>query len=85
MVCIGGSIGTEYIHIPNKDECDWLRERLEKVKPYEFTREEKYMMLDRLMWSSTFEQFVASKYPGERRFGLEGAESLISGMKAMVE
>jgi len=42
------------------------------------------MMLDRLMWSSIFEQFVASKYPGERRFGLEGAESLIAGMKAMV-
>jgi 2-oxoglutarate dehydrogenase complex dehydrogenase (E1) component-like enzyme len=42
------------------------------------------MMMDRLMWSSIFEQFVASKYPGERRFGLEGAESLIAGMKAMV-
>jgi 2-oxoglutarate dehydrogenase E1 component len=42
------------------------------------------MMLDRLMWSSMFEQFVGSKYPGERRFGIEGAESLIAGMKAMV-
>ncbi|KAG2188029.1 hypothetical protein INT44_000780 [Umbelopsis vinacea] len=80
-----GSIGSEYIHIPNKDECDWLRERLEKVKPYDFSRDEKYMMLDRLMWSSIFEQFVATKYPGEKRFGLEGAESLIAGMKAMVD
>jgi 2-oxoglutarate dehydrogenase E1 component len=81
---IGGSIGAEYIHIPSKDECDWLRSRLEKIKPYEYSREERYMIMDRLMWSSIFEQFVASKYPGERRFGLEGAEALISGMKAMV-
>jgi hypothetical protein len=42
------------------------------------------MMLDRLMWSSIFELFVASKYPGEKRFGIEGAESLIAGLKAMV-
>lgn len=42
------------------------------------------MILDRLTWSDSFERFVASKYPSEKRFGLEGGETLIPGMKALV-
>ena len=42
------------------------------------------MILDRMIWSDSFERFVASKYPSEKRFGLEGGESLIPGMKALV-
>jgi 2-oxoglutarate dehydrogenase E1 component len=37
-----------------------------------------------LTWSDSFERFVAAKYPSEKRFGLEGGETLIPGMKAMV-
>lgn len=43
------------------------------------------MILDRLMWSDHFERFVATKYPTEKRFGLEGCESLIPGMKSMID
>jgi 2-oxoglutarate dehydrogenase E1 component len=43
------------------------------------------MILDRLIWSDSFERFIASKYPNEKRFGLEGAESLIPGMKALID
>lgn len=46
--------------------------------------EEKRVIFDRLTWSDSFERFVASKYPSEKRFGLEGGETLIPGMKAMV-
>lgn len=42
------------------------------------------VILDRLMWSDSFERFVSTKYPSEKRFGLEGCESLIPGMKALV-
>lgn len=42
------------------------------------------MILDRMTWSDSFERFVSSKYPSEKRFGLEGGESLIPGMKALV-
>jgi 2-oxoglutarate dehydrogenase E1 component len=42
------------------------------------------MILDRLVWSDSFERFVSTKYPSEKRFGLEGGESLIPGMKALV-
>ena len=51
---------------------------------HKFTKEQKMMILDRLMWSDSFERFVATKYPSEKRFGLEGCESLIPGMKALV-
>ena len=43
------------------------------------------MILDRLMWSESFEKFIASKYPNEKRFGLEGCEALIPGMKALID
>ncbi|KAF9586401.1 2-oxoglutarate dehydrogenase E1 component [Lunasporangiospora selenospora] len=80
-----GSIGVEYIHIPDRGRCDWIRERVEVPQPYKYTKEEKAMMLDRLIWSDSFERFVASKYPSERRFGLEGGESLIPAMKALID
>jgi 2-oxoglutarate dehydrogenase E1 component len=61
-----------------------LREKLEVPIKYKYTKEQKLVILDRLVWSDSFERFVSTKYPSEKRFGLEGAESLIPGMKALV-
>ncbi|KAG0305293.1 2-oxoglutarate dehydrogenase E1 component [Dissophora globulifera] len=80
-----GSIGVEYIHIPDRNRCDWIRQRVEVPKPYQYSIEEKTMILDRMIWSDTFERFISTKYPSEKRFGLEGAESLIPGMKALID
>jgi 2-oxoglutarate dehydrogenase E1 component len=82
---LGGHIGVQYVHIPDKDQCDWLRERFEIPQPWNYTVEEKRMILDRLMWSDSFEKFIGGKYPNEKRFGLEGCESLIPGMKALID
>jgi 2-oxoglutarate dehydrogenase E1 component len=79
-----GSIGIEYGHIPDRDQCDWLRTRFEVPTKFKYSKQRKIRILDRLMWSDHFERFVSSKYPSEKRFGLEGCESLIPGMKAMV-
>jgi 2-oxoglutarate dehydrogenase E1 component len=79
-----GSIGIEYGHIPDRMQCEWLRKRFEVPTKYQYSKERKIRILDRLMWSDHFERFVSSKYPSEKRFGLEGCESLIPGMKAMV-
>ncbi|TPX48287.1 oxoglutarate dehydrogenase (succinyl-transferring) [Synchytrium endobioticum] len=80
-----GSIGVEYSHIPDRRQCDWLRQRFEVPTPYKYTKEEKQVILDRLSWAHSFERFVAAKYPSEKRFGLEGCETLIPGMKAMID
>ncbi|WVQ70209.1 oxoglutarate dehydrogenase (succinyl-transferring), E1 component [Kwoniella botswanensis] len=78
-------VGVQYVHIVDRGQCDWLRERVEIPVQWNYTTEEKRMILDRLMWSELFEKFIASKYPNEKRFGLEGCESLIPGMKALID
>ncbi|KAH0344764.1 2-oxoglutarate dehydrogenase E1 component, partial [Aureobasidium melanogenum] len=80
-----GSYGIEYIHIPDREQCDWLRARIEVPQPYKYSVDEKRRILDRLIWSSSFESFLATKYPNDKRFGLEGGESLIPGMKALID
>jgi len=80
-----GSIGIEYMHIPDRTECNWLRERIETPQQHSFTKEQKYHILDRLTWSSMFERFLGTKYSRVKRFGLDGCESLIPGMKAMID
>lgn len=79
------SIGVQYLHIPNRDECDWLRSHFEKPQPWKYSVDEKRMILDRMIWSDSFERFIASKFPNEKRFGLEGGEALIPGMKALID
>lgn len=79
------SYGVEYIHIPSKEQCDWLRERIEIPEPYKYSPDEKRQILDRVIWSCSFESFLASKFPNDKRFGLEGAESVVPGMKAMID
>ncbi|BEI85369.1 hypothetical protein CcaverHIS002_0507700 [Cutaneotrichosporon cavernicola] len=79
------SIGFQYIHIPDRGQCDWLRERIEVPTQWNYSTEEKRMILDRTIWSELFEKFVASKFPNEKRFGLEGGESLIPGMKGLID
>ena len=80
-----GSYGIEYIHIPDRQQCDWLRERIEVPNPFKYSVDEKRRILDRLIWSTSFEGFLATKYPNDKRFGLEGGESLIPGMKALID
>ena len=85
MAVLGGAVGIQYVHIPFKEQCDWIRERIEIPKPWNYTVDEKRMILDRLIWSESFEKFISSKYPNEKRFGLEGCEALIPGMKALID
>lgn len=77
--------GVEYIHIPSKEQCDWLRERIEIPQPFKYLADQKRQILDRVIWSCLFESFLSSKFPNDKRFGLEGAESLVPGMKALID
>lgn len=80
-----GSYGVEYIHIPDREQCDWIRNRLEIPQPYKYSIDDKRRILDRLIWSSSFETFLATKYPNDKRFGLEGGETTVPGMKALID
>lgn len=80
-----GSYGVEYIHIPSRHQCDWIRERIEIPVPYKYSIDEKRRILDRLIWATSFETFLASKFPNDKRFGLEGAETFVPGMKGLID
>ena len=80
-----GAYGIEYIHIPDREQCDWIRNRTEIPQPYKYSVDDKRRILDRLIWGTNFESFLATKYPNDKRFGLEGGETLIPGMKALID
>lgn len=71
------------MHVPSMVERDWLREKIENMPP--LTKEEKKTTLQRLMFSDNFEAFCATKWPTTKRFGLEGCESLIPGIKVLID
>ncbi|GAU20243.1 hypothetical protein TSUD_353070 [Trifolium subterraneum] len=80
-----GSIGYEYMHISDREKCNWLRDKIETPTPVQFNRERREAIFDRLAWSSLFENFLATKWTSAKRFGLEGGETLIPGMKEMFD
>jgi 2-oxoglutarate dehydrogenase E1 component len=69
-------IGVEYMHIQEPDQKQWIQQQVEGVSTV-FSTEEQLHILDRLNAAEAFERFLHSKYTGHKRFGLEGAESLI--------
>lgn len=80
-----GSIGFEYMHISDREKCNWLRDKIETPSATQFNRERREVILDRLAWSTLFENFLATKWTSAKRFGLEGGETLIPGMKEMFD
>ncbi|KAK7422780.1 hypothetical protein QQX98_001340 [Neonectria punicea] len=80
-----GSYGVEYRHIPDAGKREWLRERLEVPTPFRFSQDEKRRILNSLIWSSSFERFIATKFPTEKRFGLDGAEGLAPGITSLID
>jgi multifunctional 2-oxoglutarate metabolism enzyme len=78
------TIGIEYMHIPEPDEQRWIQEHVEGVSP-ELPTDDQRHILERLNAAEAFEKFLATKYVGQKRFGLEGAESAIPILDAILE
>lgn len=73
-----GTIGFEYMHISNAEQRRWIQERVEKRGwKTAFTAERKLAILERLTAAETLERFLHTRYVGQKRFSLEGGESLI--------
>lgn len=77
-------VGSEYTHILDRDERTWLQDRLEAGMPKPTQAEQKYI-LQQLNAAEAFENFLQTKYVGQKRFSLEGAESLIPLMDSAID
>ncbi|MDP2139099.1 MAG: 2-oxoglutarate dehydrogenase E1 component [Candidatus Didemnitutus sp.] len=81
-----GKVGVEYIHIQETGLRRWLQERMEpnRMKP-QFTKAQKLRILRRLHKAELFEKFLHTKYVGQKRFSLEGGETIIAALDSVIE
>ena len=77
-------VGAEFTHIMDRDEREWLLDRIEAGMPKPTHAEQKYI-LQKLNAAEAFENFLQTKYLGQKRFSLEGAETLIPLMDAVID
>ncbi|WP_420155406.1 2-oxoglutarate dehydrogenase E1 component [Siphonobacter sp.] len=80
-----GNIGFEYMYVRNMEEKEWLRNQIEKAAlVFDPTKEEKERILKKLNEAVTFEQFLHTKFLGQKRFSLEGGEATISSLDTII-
>jgi 2-oxoglutarate dehydrogenase E1 component len=80
------TLGVEFMHISNPAQKGWIQERIEgRDKEITFTREGKRAILNKLAEAEGFEKFIDVKYTGTKRFGLDGAESLIPALEQIIK
>lgn len=80
------TIGIEYNHIQHKEARKWLRDKMEPTLNHSnFPKEKKHRALRRILEAEMFEHFLHTRYVGQKRFSLEGSETLISCLDALVE
>jgi 2-oxoglutarate dehydrogenase E1 component len=81
-----GTIGAEYHYIRNPIKLKWFQDRMERVrnKP-SFSVDEKKLMLRKVSEAVIFENFLGTKFLGQKRFSLEGAEALIPAMDSVIQ
>jgi 2-oxoglutarate dehydrogenase E1 component len=81
-----GPIGFEFTHIEDRTERDWVQSKLESTRSKEIlSPETQKFILKRLSESETFERFLHTRYVAQKRFSIEGAESLIPALDCMIE
>lgn len=78
-------IGVEYMYITSLEKCMWIRERIEPPGVINVSKEQKKLLLARLSRCTSFEAFLAKKFPSEKRFGLEGCDVMIPAMKTIID
>ncbi len=80
------SIGVEYMYIRKPDEIQWIQQKLNiNNNQPNFSKEQKKHILKKLNEAVAFESFLHTKYVGQKRFSLEGGESLIPALDSLIE
>tara|TARA_B110000305_G_C19456265_1_gene651134 strand:- start:1459 stop:4164 length:2706 start_codon:yes stop_codon:yes gene_type:complete len=80
------SIGVEYMYIRKPDQVEWIKNRLhQNSNTPSFSIDQKKQILRKLNQAVAFENFLHTKYVGQKRFSLEGAESLIPALDVLIE
>lgn len=80
-----GSVGAEYMHITSTDEKRWLQNRLESVQSVPtLSVDEKTEILKGLIAADGLEKYLGAKFPGAKRFSLEGGDALVPMLKELI-
>jgi 2-oxoglutarate dehydrogenase E1 component len=81
-----GTVGAEYMHISETEEKRWIQQQLESVQSHpHFPVETQCWLLGRLTAAEGIERYLHARYVGQKRFSLEGAESLIPLMGELID
>lgn len=79
-------VGVEFMHIHEGEVKAWIQEKIEgRDKEIQFTTNGKMAILDKIIEAEEYEKFLGRKYTGTKRFGLDGAESLVPAMEAVIK
>ena len=81
-----GTIGTEYLHIQETEKRKWIQSQIEPsfFKP-QFSKEQKINVFKNIVEAETFEEFLQSKFLGQKRFSLEGGETLMAILDSILQ
>jgi 2-oxoglutarate dehydrogenase E1 component len=80
------SVGAEYMHINETEQKRWLQKRLEEsLATPNYDKEERIRILDRVIDANALEEYLHTKYVGQKRFSLEGGESLIPLLNEVIQ
>jgi 2-oxoglutarate dehydrogenase E1 component len=81
-----GNVGVQYMHITDPEQKAWLQARIEgRDKEIVFTREGKVAILKKLIETEGFERFLHRRFPGTKRFGLDGGESMVPALEQIIK
>jgi len=81
-----GNVGVQYMHISDPAEKAWLQQRIEgHDKEISFTPEGKIAILKKLIEAESFERFLAKRYPGAKRFGIDGGEAMVPALEQIIK
>ena len=79
-----GSVGLQYTYINARDKAKWLEKEFEAIMTQPLLLEQRRRILQKLNQGVIFEKFLHTKYIGQKRFGLEGGESTIPALDAII-